>query len=143
MNIVIASLNKTKVKAVAAVFQDCEVIPKSLPSDVSDQPIGDEETRKGAINRAKHAAALAENSIGIGLEGGVMFVDHELYLCNWGALVDQHKHVFTASGARIRLPDDFQKDLLNGVELSVLMDAFTKKKILEIMKEQLAYLQTI
>ena len=50
----------------------------SSPSGVSDQPIGDEETRLGATNRAKHAFEAWTVShdgqppaYSVGLEGGI------------------------------------------------------------------------
>src|SRR5699024_12086926 len=102
MKIVIGSLNRTKVEAVKSVFLRYKVIEKDVPSNVSAQPIGDEETLAGAINRAQAARALEQQTIGIGLEGGVTYLQDELYLCNWGALVDTDGKVYTASGARIK-----------------------------------------
>src|SRR5699024_3354256 len=89
---------------------------------------GDEETLEGAINRAKEAQALGPDSFGIGLEGGVIVTKGNLYVCNWGALVTPTGRLFTASGARVRLPDDFIAPLQSGVELSELMNAYTKRK---------------
>lgn len=128
MNIVIGSLNETKINAVKAVFQEANIIKKAVPSDVPAQPIGDVETRIGAINRAKHAVANSPECIGIGLEGGVMYVENELFLCNWGAVVTTDGYIYTAGGARIHLPAEFLEPLKKGVELSELMDTFTKKQ---------------
>lgn len=128
MKIVIGSLNETKVKAVKDVFSEAEVIAESVPSDVSAQPIGDEETELGAINRARKAKELHPNSIGIGLEGGVMYLHNDLYLCNWGALVSEERQVFTASGAKIKLPAEFINKIELGFELSEIMDDYTTKK---------------
>ncbi len=128
MKIVIGSLNETKVKAVKDMFSDADVIAESVPSDVSAQPIGDEETELGAINRAKNAKEIHSNSIGIGLEGGVMLVHNDLFLCNWGALVTETGNIYTASGARIKLPAEFKTKINQGFELSEIMDDYTRKK---------------
>lgn len=128
MKIVVGSLNQTKVNAVTALFKDAHVLSETVPSYVSAQPIGDEETKDGAMNRAQNAANLYPGSYGIGLEGGVMFLQEKLYLCNWGALATPQGKIYTASGARIQLPDEFIEPLTNGKELSEVMDDFTQKQ---------------
>lgn len=51
MQVVIGSLNKTKINAVTNVFSPATVVSTSVPSNVSLQPVGDEETLTGAINQ--------------------------------------------------------------------------------------------
>lgn len=128
MRIVIGSLNETKINAVKEVFPEADIVPASVPSEVSNQPVGDEETEQGAINRAQNARDLYSNSIGIGLEGGVMLHRGALFLCNWGALVTPDRKSYTASGARIKLPSEFKKKIEQGLELSEIMDEYTSKK---------------
>src|SRR5690625_1794522 len=128
MKIVIGSFNETKVGAVKAIFPNEEVIPASVPSGVSVQPVGDEETKEGAVHRAQLAQQLYPASIGIGLEGGVMYLNQELYLCNWGALALNNGTVFAASGARIKLPDSFKSKIEKGYELSDVMNEYTSKQ---------------
>lgn len=127
-NIVIGSQNKAKVTAVEHIFKGDTITAISVPSEVSDQPTTDEETRRGAYNRAKNARQHDENCIGIGLEGGVMQLDGKLYLCNWGVLITEDEQTFTASGARIELPDAFLEEITTGKELSYVMDRYTKRK---------------
>lgn len=125
--IAIGSLNQTKIKAVETVFPYDEVHPIDAPSGVANQPFGDMETKQGAEHRATYAREDAKASTGIGLEGGVILVGEKLYLCNWGAIVDIEGNKYTASGARIELPQAFKRELESGTELSVLMDAYTKR----------------
>lgn len=139
--VIIGSKNPTKVEAVRNVFSNFEVNSLEVPSNVSVQPFSDEETRIGAINRAKGCISGEAGSIGIGLEGGVMYVDDTLFLCNWGALATADGELFTASGARIALPKEFEKELKTAGELSVVMDAYTKKKMSAVMKVRLVFLQ--
>lgn len=126
MKIIIGSKNPTKIKAVKTIFSNDEVISLDVPSNVSVQPYSDEETMEGAINRAKQCANV--EAVGLGLEGGVMYVQNQLYLCNWGALVTPNQDVYTASGARIPLPDEIDVQLKAGFELGDLMDIYAKKK---------------
>jgi inosine/xanthosine triphosphatase len=128
MNIIVGSKNPTKVNAVQAIFKDAKVIGLDVPSLVSAQPFSDEETREGAINRAKQCAKSESGSVGIGLEGGVMYVGEELYLCNWGALVTPNGEIYTASGARVLLPQEIETKLKKGIELGVIMDEYAHKQ---------------
>lgn len=128
MKVIIGSKNKTKITAVQTVFQNNKVIAHQASSQIASQPSSDEETRQGAINRAVQCATEHPGHIGIGLEGGIMVLEDQLYLCNWGALAISEEEVFTASGARIVLPNSFMKPLNEGMELSVLMDQLTHRK---------------
>lgn len=128
MNIIIGSKNPTKIKAVETIFPSYTVMSFDVPSNVSPQPFSDEETRQGAINRAMQCMESAPGSMGIGLEGGVMYVDKQLFLCNWGALVTEDGNTYTASGARIVLPEGFDEPLRNGEELGDVMDCYVKKQ---------------
>lgn len=129
MKIVVGSKNPAKIRAVKDVFNECKVSSKDVPSDVSNQPYSDQETRQGAINRAKACIGIGEfESFGIGLEGGVMYIGKQLYLCNWGALVTPDEKIYTASGARIPLPKSISDELQLGKELGDVIDVFTKKK---------------
>lgn len=127
MKITIGSLNPTKVGAVKSVFKEYSVDGLNVPSNVSKQPMTDDETMQGAINRANNARIEGNSELGIGLEGGVIIENDRLFLCNWGALVDENQTIL-ASGAKILLPREFIYDLQNGTELSVLMERYTNEK---------------
>ncbi|WLV23824.1 DUF84 family protein [Aciduricibacillus chroicocephali] len=127
MNILIGSKNPAKVEAVKAIFEEAHVSGISVPSDVSAQPFTDEETKQGAVNRARRCAENG-TQIGIGLEGGVMLIGDTMYLCNWGALALPDGRIFTASGARIPLPEEIKTALEQGEELGDVMERFAHKK---------------
>lgn len=128
VKVIVGSSNQTKLAAVTAIFPEANIIPTSVSSDVSSQPIGDEETMKGAINRAKNAQQLFTDAFTIGLEGGVMFLHHQLYLNNWGALITPDKTIYTAAGARIPLPSSFIQKIEAGLELSDVMNEYAQRK---------------
>ncbi len=134
MKIIIGSKNPTKTRAVQDVFKTAEINTLYVPSNVSPQPFSDEETRRGAINRATQCARSSSDAFGIGLEGGVMYIDQQLYLCNWGALVTPNDKIYTASGARILLPEKIATQLKEGSELGHLMDDYALKR--EISKKE-------
>lgn len=84
LTLAVGSTNPVKAKAakagIAKVFTedkyDIQVHTFSVPSGVSDQPMGDFETKKGSKNRAKGAADKFKEEFGVfpslavGLEGG-------------------------------------------------------------------------
>lgn len=130
MKFIIGSTNQAKVKAAKAVierhFPGSELCEVKVPSEVKDQPFGDEETRTGALNRARNAADEQAGAIGIGLEGGVRMVGKEMFVCNWGALAMPCGKSFTAGGAQIPLPEEIAAELQNGRELGVVVDEYFK-----------------
>ncbi|KSU83614.1 inosine/xanthosine triphosphatase [Fictibacillus enclensis] len=126
MKYAIGSANPAKVKAVEQMIKE-PVQPLDVPSGVSPQPLSDEETRLGAVNRAK-ACVEKGAELGFGLEGGVTDMEGTLYLCNWGALADQDGHLVVASGAKIPLPDEIAAPIRKGSELGEVMTSFTSDK---------------
>lgn len=127
LKIYVGSKNPTKVDSVKRVFPEAEVVGMEVESKVAAQPFSDEETLEGAVNRARECASHHKSKMGIGLEGGVMEIEDDLYLCNWGALVDEKENVYSASGARIRLPDEVKAGLEKGKELGDVMDEYADK----------------
>lgn len=132
MEFVIGSTNHAKVQAtkdvVAIHFPEATVTSIETNSGVSNQPFSDEETRLGAINRALRVNTLQEDTIGIGLEGGVRISEEKLYICNWGALVLSSGERFTAGGAQIPLPEDIAQEIRRGSELGPVIDEYFSAK---------------
>ncbi|RLQ97895.1 DUF84 family protein [Falsibacillus albus] len=138
MIVSIGTKNPAKIKAVEHAFMEVlknkTFLSFDVPSGVSEQPFSDEETIKGAVNRAEWAKERGKADIGIGLEGGVVKSDLGLFLCNWGALSDGTAAPIIAGGARILLPDEVGKRVLDGEELGHVMDDFCQAK--DIRKSQ-------
>ncbi|MER2170518.1 MAG: DUF84 family protein [Psychrobacillus psychrodurans] len=130
--ILIATNNRAKTLAVETVgrlyYPDAIFINQEVPSLVSEQPMSNEETRQGAINRSKQAMDLLDGTFSVGLEGGVHEIDGMMYICNWGALAMKNGKVFTATGAGIPLPEKIAEQLRAGGELGPIMDVYANKK---------------
>lgn len=129
MNVWIGSKNKAKVASVQSIFSEAHLFPTNAASGVSAQPFSDSETKRGAIFRARAAlpSAADHQTIAVGLEGGVMEMDQQLYVCNWGALVTHTDDVFVAGGARIPLPKSISEQLQRGKELGPVMESYVKR----------------
>jgi inosine/xanthosine triphosphatase len=130
MLISIGSKNPAKIAAVEQAFRGYafEMISVDTESGVRAQPLTDEETIKGAINRAVSALDGSGADIGIGLEGGVQETEHGLFLCDWGALFERGNEPIIAGGARITLPEEIASRLLAGEELGPVMDEYAQKQ---------------
>lgn len=130
MKIIIGSNNPAKIAAVKSAFsyQQVEFLSLDIASGVSEQPFSDEETIKGAMNRAVGALQKGKGDIGIGLEGGVQESDHGLLICNWGALAVNNMKPIIAGGARFLLPIEIADRLRAGEELGPVMEDYAQKE---------------
>ncbi len=126
----VGSDNRVKLNAVQRAVGEYwpQTIVKgfAVESGVPAQPRSDDETMRGAINRAKLALkiGLAELEkknkavcLGFGLEGGVCDLGKELWSTVWGAVVDQDGRVHTANGSRIKLPPIIADPIRSGEEM--------------------------
>lgn len=116
----VGSKNRAKVHAVQDVLiqEHIEVVSVAALSQVAAQPFSDDETKEGAVNRARGALDATEADFGFGLEGGVSEWQGTLYLCNWGELATRSGQLYTAAGLRLPLPTDIAALLYDGLELS-------------------------
>jgi len=119
MIVAVGSCNPVKVKAVRNVIGDkCQLLSMNAQSSVSEQPLSSEETRLGAIARAKDCLLKSDAVIGIGLEGGVELKGKDLFLCSWTALVGRNGKCFVSNGPQVVLPQLLYPLLLGGKNLS-------------------------
>ena len=132
MKIVIGTLNKAKTGAVENIInahvKEVQYIYKNVQSGVSEQPFSNEETRRGAINRAINAMTETGATYSFGLEGGVEEIDGIMYCVNWGAVALKNGHIYTAQGASFMLPNEIANKLREGKELGPVMDEYLNTK---------------
>lgn len=122
----VGSTNPAKLEAVhralARLAPGCAIEAVSVPSGVGAQPFGDDETRRGAMARARAARTQADADLGLGLEGGVIFVEDSPWLVSWVAVVDREGWTGEASGLRMPLPPVAAAKLRAGAELGDVID---------------------
>ncbi|CAG9622133.1 DUF84 family protein [Sutcliffiella rhizosphaerae] len=136
MKVVIGSNNPAKYNAIEQALVglsiEASTVRVDVDSGVSNQPLSDDETVRGALQRARNALYECDEAVfAIGLEGGVVIDDtatHNVMVCNWGALVDKEGNEFIAGGARIPLPEAFRGPLSKGIELGELMEEYCQRK---------------
>lgn len=129
MKIAVGTKNKAKVGAVQAIvseyFPDAQLENIEVASDVSVQPFSNEETRQGAVNRARNTLLKTNADLAFGLEGGVDEIGGVMYCCNWGAVAMKDGTVISSSGAQFALPEVIAQELRMGKELGPVMDVYT------------------
>jgi inosine/xanthosine triphosphatase len=121
--IVVASMNPVKINAARGGFERAfpeegfEARGVSVPSGVSDQPMSDDETLAGAMNRAANArAAEPDGDFWVGLEGGVHDHSGQLEGFAWIVVLSPHG-VGRSRTATFQLPQAVAELVRSGVEL--------------------------
>ncbi len=129
MKIAVGSTNPTKTRAVENVVRllhpNMELIAFEVPTGVSAQPVGDEETRRGAHNRARAVLDLTDAEWGFGLEGGVVQSEFGLMTNAWCVVVARDGRVGVGGSANMLLPQVVADRILrDGRELGEAMDEY-------------------
>lgn len=123
MHVGVGSRNPVKMaateRALLAAGLEATVEAVRVDSGVGDQPIGDEETIRGATNRAERG--LGDRDLGVGIEGGVATGPEGCYLIMWAAASDGAE-LTLGGGPRLRLPSHIADRVRDGAELGPVMD---------------------
>lgn len=131
--IVIASKNPVKIDAVKHGFE--KIFPDekfefegiSVPSGVKDQPFDNEETLKGATNRADNAFAKMKTAdYFVGIEGGIEPAGEEMEAFAWVVVRSENKYGKSRTGTFF-LPKEVVKLIKEGMELGEADDIVFKR----------------
>jgi inosine/xanthosine triphosphatase len=121
--IVVASQNPVKLQAALGGFQKMfpgeafRVEGATAPSGVSDQPMSDDETLQGALNRAHNARTLSPQAdFWVGIEGGCDDVGGELQAFAWIVVLADSRVGKSRTGT-FTLPAEVARLVRQGVEL--------------------------
>ncbi len=125
MKIAIGTKNPAKIKAVEDAFreyfkdQELTFIGVDVPSGVSDQPMSDEETLQGALNRARDAQSKVPGAdYGVGIEGGVQMINQAWFVGNFACVAKGPDKVGFGISPRVELPVALAELLQQGMDLS-------------------------
>jgi inosine/xanthosine triphosphatase len=124
--VAVGSSNRVKVAAVSDVLAragwQCEVIGAEVRSGVPDQPMGDEETIRGARNRATAVRALADADLGVGIEGGCIETRDGMSTCAWVVVIDRDGNASVGGSLHMPLPPRVAELVRDGMELGHAID---------------------
>ncbi|WP_455276264.1 inosine/xanthosine triphosphatase [[Eubacterium] cellulosolvens] len=136
MKIGVGSENPNKVKSVESVMkkiyaqEDLKVVGLNVNSKISSQPFN-EETIKGAINRAGEVMNIIDADLAIGIEAGLFSFPFlstnylDIHLC---AIQDKMKKITIGSSCGFELPQEVINRVLQDREVGDVMDEFVGMK---------------
>jgi inosine/xanthosine triphosphatase len=132
--VIVASTNPVKIQATRNGFE--RMYPRehfrvsgiSVPSGVADQPMSDEETFRGAMNRAQGAAnQMPDADYWVGIEGGLEVLESgELQGFAWIVVVNRER-VGKSRTATFILPNEVARLIHEGKELGDADDIVFKR----------------
>lgn len=135
MKIIIASKNPVKINATLQAF--AKMFPADewnaegvdVASGVNDQPMSDEETYAGALNRTNAAkAAASDGDFWVGIEGGVAKDTHGMSSFAWVVVVDREGRVGQGKTSMFYLAKVVSDLIESGKELGEADDIVFKKE---------------
>lgn len=133
MRVCVGSNNPVKVSAVEEAFKlywpECSVVGVEVESGVAGQPMSEEETIRGAKNRANKALSIG-GDYGLGIEGGVAEIEGKLFECAWVCVMRQSQITNSqiaqmeyglGGGLYFELPPKVAEEIRKGGELGPIM----------------------
>ena len=134
MKIIVASRNPIKINAAKLAFEQTfpgsffQFEGASISSDISDQPMSDKETLKGAINRSNNAKLeCIDADFWIGIEGGVEKKGNEMQVFAW-IYIQSKEMVGKARTATFDLPKKIIELIDSGMELGDADDVIFSRR---------------
>lgn len=128
MKVAVGSKNKVKIVAVKLAFEALWPEKKwhvegiDVDSGVSDQPMSDEESIRGAFNRAQKALKELKADYGVGLEGGLQKTGDHWLDCGWIVVMDKDGNEGIGSTVKMIVPEKMMKLIHDGEELGIACD---------------------
>lgn len=124
MKIYVASENPVKINSVREAFlrmfpeDECIIKGMSASSDVSDQPMSDEETYEGALSRVNNLSQKVEADYWVGIEAGIQEKNSEFEVFIWVVIKNKNGKYGKGRSATYFLPESVNKLLRQGMELT-------------------------
>jgi len=154
MKIAVGSTSNQKIGYLEEVLRELEIesslIPYEVSSEISNQPLSSQETKKGSINRAMKAFSNSTDcDFAIGIEVGFHPNKKGKYeiLC-WSTIVDS-KNKISSKSEKILLPNFYQDLIQKNKYLSDYVDEYLSKNlktpykyIATILKNRKPFIQT-
>jgi len=136
MKVAVGSLNELKIEAVRRVFEEYfpRVFVEAVSVDVPPQPIGFEETLRGAVRRGLEALRRLDADYGVGIEAGLIQMPYTItgyvdqHIC---AIIDRDERVTPLGfSASFEFPAEIVKCILAGkaAEAKEVMDKIARTK---------------
>ncbi len=131
MKIILGSESKDKLKILESALKELhlevDVEGTKADSKISTQPLDKEETKQGAVNRAKHARELKPDAaFYFGLEGGLHDYDDGYHLVTYSCLITKDGEEFIGEGEELHLPEEVSKKVKDGAWFGDVIREYAK-----------------
>jgi len=134
MKIVLGSTSKAKKEILDKALRNSikgkyEIVGINADSEISDQPLSEDETVKGAVNRARNAfKQVPDADFAVGLEGGLNKVDGANYFLVCGtAIVDNTQKAYIGVGGQLELPKEVSDRISNNEQFGEAIREYEAK----------------
>jgi inosine/xanthosine triphosphatase len=134
--IAVGSKNPSKLEAVRSAFQavwpneEWQALGVDVKSGVSDQPMSDEESIRGATQRARLALEMIpEAEYSVGLEGGIQKLADQYFDCGWVVVMNGQGELGIGSSAKMPVPAKIMELVFQGTELGFADDQIFGKEM--------------
>lgn len=134
VRITVGSENPAKIEAVKQAFalifpnEERELCGVDVAAGVSNQPMNDKESIKGARNRAVAALqSIPDADFAVGLEGGLESIAGHWFDCGWIVILSGTGEEGIGSTFRIEVPEKLMKLIRAGKELGEADDIIFQK----------------
>lgn len=134
MKVAVGSTNPIKIEATKKAFQKVwpnkkwQIIGLDVKSGISNQPMSDTESIKGATNRAKSALKVGKADFGVGIEGGLHQIGAIWFDTAWIVVINKSGKKGIGSTYRLQTPNRFMKMIKKGKEIGEAADEIFKTK---------------
>jgi len=128
MTVAVGSRNPVKVSSVEKAFntvwpnENWIVEGTDVSSGVSDQPMSDEESIKGARSRAKQALEKTGADYGVGQEGGIQKIGNDCFVNGWMIVIDKNGNEGIGSTIKMIVPPKMMALVNEGKEVGTAND---------------------
>lgn len=127
MLIAVGSTNPTKVRPVRTVFSHyfgkVKVVGVGVESGVPEQPIGEDQTYAGAVNRARRALAEVEGAeYGVGIEGGLAERSYGWFEYSLVVITNREGQIGIGASSGLTLPESILQRIHRGQNLEQAID---------------------
>jgi inosine/xanthosine triphosphatase len=137
MKIAVGTTNRLKLEAVRQGFEksvsNAEIVGHPIASGIADQPMGLEETLKGATNRAEGALKADKNAdLGVGLEAGLIRVEDHLVDIGCVCILERSGIRGYALSQGFFIPREVKELIESGKEMAIAVsEAYDKDTVNE------------
>lgn len=129
LKILLGTTSQSKLDIVKSVLSSgYEIIPVDVESGITNQPLDENTTIEGAVNRAKNAASSSqqEYEFSVGLEGGLEKINDLYYLVCVVALIDRRGNTYIGISHKLPLPKEVSERIAKREQFGAAIREFMK-----------------